>query len=699
MSPEQAELSGLDIDTRSDIYSLGVLLYELLTGQTPFEAKELLAAGLDAMRRTIREKEPPKPSTRLSAMGMADTADVTNRFKMSPTKLAALVRGDLDWIVMKALEKDRARRYESANGLAMDIQRYLDNEPVVARPPSAAYRFQKLVRRNKIAVAATSAVVAALVIGMGVSTWLFLREKADRQRAVAAEQKAKTQAAKSKQVAQFLEEMLKGAGPSVALGEDTTLLKKILDKTAARIDIDLTNQPDVEADMRFTISEIYWQLGENEKAEALGRLALATAKRVWGKDHVNVACSLDYLGNILISAGKPAEAETLARDSLAIKTKLFGHEHPDVASSLYALGLVLQGQDKLAEAESMFRQAVDMNQKLLGSNHTHVAVSRHGLAGALADAGSLAAAETEEREALRVHKGLVGKDHPEVAKMLYSLSRILSDEDKLSEAEARQEEALEMQRKLLGGEHPNVAASLSNLGLVLQRQGRLVEAEKAQRNALAMQQRLTGSNNCGVSECLCKLALVLNERSEFAPAEAGLREALRIERRNHPEGDPDVGSVLALLAVTLELEHQLDQAEPLARECLAIREKRLPDNPHTFNSRSILGGILLGQGKTQEAGPLLATGYEGLRRWQENTPVGGKASLEEALVRLVRFSQAAGAADQVTRWQAEFVTRYGRTVDDHRPKPPCDRLEVGPSTFARRYTIIARPPLPGSFEL
>jgi tetratricopeptide (TPR) repeat protein len=214
-----------------------------------------------------------------------------------------------------------------------------------------------------------------------------------------------------------------------------------------------------------------------------------------------------------------------------------------------------------------------------------------------------------------------------------------------------------------------------------------------------MQQRLMGSNDCGVAECRCKLALVLNERSEFAAAKASLREALRIERRNHPQGDPDVGSVLALLALTLALGHQLDQAEPLARECLAIRERLLPDDPHTFNSRSLLGDILLGQGKFQEAGPLLAASYEGLRRQQEHTPVAGKASLEEALVRLVRFSQTAGDADQTARWQAEFATRYGRTLDDHRPKPPGDRLEAGTSTFARRYSIISRPPLPGSFEL
>jgi serine/threonine protein kinase len=181
MSPEQAELTSVDIDTRSDIYALGVLLYELLTGKTPFDSKALLAIGLDELRRTIREQEPERPSTRLSTLPDKELSTAAQRRGIEAPKLLSELRGDLDWIAMRCIEKDRAYRYETANGLAMDIERYLHHQPIVARPPSPVYRFQKMVRRNRVAFAAGTTVVAALMIGFGVSTWMYLRERAARR--------------------------------------------------------------------------------------------------------------------------------------------------------------------------------------------------------------------------------------------------------------------------------------------------------------------------------------------------------------------------------------------------------------------------------------------------------------------------------------------------------------------------------------
>ncbi len=335
MSPEQAVITSLDVDTRSDIYSLGVLLYELLTGKTPFDQKELLAAGLDEMRRTIREKEPPKPSTRLtqeleatprqsgSALRGENGGTPPRRPSGEIQELIHRVRGDLDWIVMKSLEKDRTRRYATANGLAMDVQRYLDNELVVARPPSGFYRLQKAVRRNKTAVAAGAAVVMVLTLGGVASTWQAVRarhaereEARLRQRAEAGEQRASKEAARSEQVALFLQDMLTGVGPSVARGRDTALLRDILEKTAARVGEELQAQPEVQGDLYSTLGQTYSDLTDEGKAEEMFQRALEKYRAVLTPPHPKLALTLGRLAVAQVSQGKAIAGQLPAEEGL-----------------------------------------------------------------------------------------------------------------------------------------------------------------------------------------------------------------------------------------------------------------------------------------------------------------------------------------------------------------------------------------------
>ena len=318
------------------------------------------------MRRIIREQEPLRPSTRISTLEAADQTTVAKRRHSEPPQLIHMVRGDLDWIVMKCLEKDRTRRYETANGLAEDVVRHLNNEPVTARPPGGIYRLQKLVRRHKLMFSVGAAVTAALVIGLALSTWFFFQERAARQRAVAAEMKTQTEAKKSQQAAQFLQNMLKGVGPSAAMGRDTTMLREILDKTSEGVGKELKDSPEVEAELRTTLGEVYQALGQFTKAEEMFRAALVLRRGLWGNMNTNVADSLENLVQALEWQMKSAESEPLALEALTIRTKLLGREHPEVAESLAALGVVRLDQGRFTEAEELSGSRVGLAETIVG---------------------------------------------------------------------------------------------------------------------------------------------------------------------------------------------------------------------------------------------------------------------------------------------------------------------------------------------
>jgi eukaryotic-like serine/threonine-protein kinase len=575
MSPEQAEMSGLDIDTRSDIYSLGVLLYELLTGQTPFDTKELMAAGLDAMRRTIREQEPPRPSTvveRLSKLRVErDGASGPQGRSILNSQLKPLSI-DLDWIVMKCLEKDRVRRYETANGLAADIQRHLDNEPVNARPAGRFYRLQKSVRRNKAAFAATAAVALVLVIGVVVSTAQAVRARRAEREQTRLREIAQTKEKKSEQVAQFLQDMLKGVGPSVALGRDTTMLREILDKTAERIGQDLTNQPEVEVELGLTLAATYHDLALFKSMERVARKTLLVAQAKLGVENESVAASLIALGDALQHMGsiepeKLEESEKLNREGLAMSRKLFGNENPTVANALTHLGNVIETRGRHAEAETVLGEALAMSRKLFGNEDLKVARLLIDLAIVMASQVRLTEAETLSREALSMQRKLLG-EHPDVAKSLYVLANALFGQAKLAEAERRYREALAMLRELHANDRGEGINARSELGLVLMWQDKLAEAETTEREALEMARRLGSNENEYVAWVLSNLAFILTKEGKLPEAEANYRDAFAMRRKLLGNEHAVVAGSLFQLADVLLRERKFDEVEPLFNDIL-----------------------------------------------------------------------------------------------------------------------------------
>jgi len=595
MSPEQAEVSGMDMDTRSDIYSLGVLLYELLTGRTPFDARELMKVGLDAMRRAIREIEPPKPSTRLSTMLDADLTTIARQRQAATQKLIHLIRGDLDWIVMKSLEKDRTRRYENASSFAGDIEHFLNNEPVLARPPTALYRFQKFARRNKVVFIASTAVIIAILVGLVVSTSLYFREQAARR-------DADVEAQRSRQVALFLEDMLNGVGPGVALGRDTTLLREILDKTLARVTSDLKGQPEVQADICNTLGKVYRALGQSGKAEELHRNARSLLNLSRGDKRRDVAVSLNDLALVLRDQGKLPEAEALHREALELRRTFYGNEHPKVAESLNNLALVLRSEGRLTESEKLHRDALEMDRKSFGHDHLAVATSLNNLALALDAQGKPADAEPYLRESIVIQKMLLGDNQPGLAITLDNLAFVLREQGKLDEAETLEHQSLATQRKIFGSEYPSVATAINNLGLILAAQGNTVEAEKLLREALAQRRKLLGSEHPELAASLHHLSALLRKEKKLDEAGRLEGEALAMRKRLYGEENPAVANSLNNLALIRQDEHKLTEAESLLREAAAMQIKFLGnDHPSLAATLNNLALVLRDEGKLSES--------------------------------------------------------------------------------------------------
>ncbi|MCI0540831.1 MAG: tetratricopeptide repeat protein [Verrucomicrobiales bacterium] len=564
MSPEQATLTSLDIDTRSDIYALGVLLYELLTGKTPFDAKELLAIGLDEMRRTIREKEPDQPSTRLSTLPGNELNTTAQRRGIDAPKLVGELRGDLDWIVMKALEKDRVRRYQTASGLARDIERHLRNEPVVACPPSNLYRFQKLVRRNKVAFAAAAAVVTALVIGLGVATWMFVKERAAVREQIRLRQQAQAEAAKSQQVALYFRQMLAGVQPAVTPGRETTILQEILDKTAERIAKGLTNQPAVEAEIRNTLAIAYRELGQYEKSEQMHHEALALRKELFGDAHPDVARALRDAGFLVYKESLLAEAYSRLSEAPVLQRRSYA----ETATSLENPAAVLLDQGKFIEAEAILRNVLATRRRILGSDDLSVAYLLDDLAVALAEQGKVREAEPMLRELLTVSRNLLPAEHPMIVRSLGNLAEVLGRLNKLAEAETLHREALAMQKRLIGGEHPNVAASLNSLAKVLQWQMKFAEAEALYRESLAIRKKAFGNEDLQVAGSLSDLGAVFAAQGKMIEAEPLFGEALAIRRKVLGDEHRDVVRSVHSLVFLLQQQGKLAQAEKLLAEVL-----------------------------------------------------------------------------------------------------------------------------------
>jgi serine/threonine protein kinase/tetratricopeptide (TPR) repeat protein len=593
-SPEQVR--GDAVTSASDVYSLGVLLYEILTGDLPYRVGD---SSWREIERLVCEQEPPRPSTRVSADGERLKATAETRMA-EPKQLVRLLRGDLDWITMKALEKDPARRYATAFEMSADIGRHLADEPVLARPASALYRGRKYVRRHPVGVTVTAGLVL-LLAGFAVTQSFQLRRiTRERDRA--------------NRITGFMEGMFKVSDPSEARGNSITA-REILDKASNNIDTGLAQDPELQAQMMHVMGNVYRGLGLFPRAQSLFQRSADIQRRVLGPENAETLRSLDDWGWILNQLGHAVEAEKLQRETVATRRRVFGEENLDTLKSMSNLAWTLDREGNYAEAEHLERKVLEIRRRVVKTDDRDALATMNNLAATLGHEGHYAEAERLKRTILDTRQRTIGPEHPDTMTSMNNLAATLQQEGRYVEAEKLQRETLDMQRRILGLEHPDTLRSMNNLANSLVHEGHLAEALQLQQEVLSIKQRVLGPEHQDTLWAMRELAATLQAEGQYSQAEKLQRQTLEIQRRVLGPERPNTLSTMADLAATLNNEGRYSEAEDLQRQTVdAMRRVLGPQHPYTLETIDGLAETLDREGHYDEAEKLARGTLEIQRR-------------------------------------------------------------------------------------
>ncbi|MEP0545633.1 MAG: serine/threonine-protein kinase [Rhodothermales bacterium] len=595
-SPEQ--LLGQPITTATDVYALGIVLYEVLAGTRPYTVDGLSASQTE---RVICEAPPALPSV------------------SAPAERARALRGDLDTIVSKALAKEPARRYPTAADFAADLRRYLGGLPVEARPATVRYRASRFLRRHRVASASVALVVAALITGTGVALWQA--------------QAARAEAAKAIAMNGFLIGLLESADPTVE-GREVRVVS-LLDRAAADLDSVFAGQPDVEAAMRFTLGETYYQLGLYDEAEAQHVRALALRERLYGPRHPDVVRVQNELGFVWVQQDRLEPADSILTLALA-SARTFRDEDALLATVLSSLGGVRYWQGDQQGALDAHLESAVISERTDEPDEIEIAAAYGNVAVVLHELGRDDEALVYMERELEVYRRVYEPTNARIAMALRNLASGYHSLRRYDDAVRMNEEAIALFRQTVDPDSPDLANALSNHGPTLIKVGRYAEAEAAAREAMDIYARTVGTETQTYAAALLKASQAQELQGETAEAEAGIRRAIAIFRKTGPEDHPAMGYSQLALGKLLAAQERYAEAEPVLRRAFAIRSQSLaPDHPDRADIASRLGEVLGRVGQRAEAESLLVAGRDVLRQ-QENDERAPEAAARLAAFRAAR---------------------------------------------------------------
>jgi serine/threonine-protein kinase len=611
-APEQ--LRGEPVTTATDVYGLGVVLYELLSGRRPHGEA---GTSVPELQQAVLETDPAPPSARVSgtptpsppAKGKPSTDEIAAARQSTAASLARHLAGDLDAIVLTALRKEPERRYSSASVLRQDLGRHLDHQPILARPDGALYRAGKFMRRHRFGVAATALVISTLAIG------LFGTLSQARAKAI--------EARKAEEVKDFVLALFEASDPSRAQGEEITA-RELLDRGAERIESELGEQPEVQAEITGVVGMLYRELGLYDQADGLLTRSLDQNRSLYGRESLEAAAALDRLAGVLHwGRGDYEGAEAAHREVLALRERLLGSDDPLVAESLTSLAAVVSDEGDYEEAIALHRRALAIDRAAYGDDSEQTATDLANLAVVLWHQGLYDEAEPLHREALDIRRRLLGESHPDTASSLHGLASLLSTQGgDYDEAEELFQRAIELRKKIFGPDNPEVTYSLENYAILLERRGDLAAAKPLELESLEIRRKTLGPDHPDLAVSLNNFGVLCYRLSDFEEAERYFREALAIWEKELGREHPSVASCLNNIGmIRLELGDPA-AAEPLVRESMAIRRRTLGDeHVSVAQSHRNLGLVLLDLGRITQAEAMLTEGLElGRRIYPEGNP-------------------------------------------------------------------------------